>query len=125
MILPADLFIVHLARKPKDGFPPEYVENTFQAIQSTFRSLEMHSKRRYKIVISSVIREFKSFRNYKGFSITFPKILGAILDFNSRRSLILGGQFLKMHKMWVGTGILCKSCQTYIMIEAIPCFLQE
>ena len=27
--------------------------------------------------------------------------------------------------MWVGTGILCKSCQTYIMIEAIPCFLQE
>ena len=28
-------------------FPPKYVENTFYAIQSTFRSLEMHSKWRY------------------------------------------------------------------------------
>ena len=25
-------------------FPPKYIENTFEAIQSTFRSLEMHSK---------------------------------------------------------------------------------
>ena len=58
--------------------PPKYTE------KSTFRSLEMHSKRPYKIVscICSVIlhdpRELESFRNYKGFSITFPKILGAI-----------------------------------------------
>ena len=29
-------------------FPSKYVENTFQAIQSTFRSLEMHSKQHYK-----------------------------------------------------------------------------
>ena len=27
-------------------FPPKYVENTFCAVQSTFRSLEKHSKRR-------------------------------------------------------------------------------
>ena len=36
-------------------FPPENtciecIENTLQVIQSTFRSLEMHSKRRYKIL---------------------------------------------------------------------------
>ena len=36
-------------------FPPKYDENTFQAIQSTFRSLEMHSRRPYKIFICSVI----------------------------------------------------------------------
>ena len=39
----------------------------------------MHSKRRYKICIFSVIVEqlVESFRNYKGFSIIFPKILDA------------------------------------------------
>ena len=36
-------------------FFPKYIENTFQAIQSTFRYLDMHSKRRYKICICSVI----------------------------------------------------------------------
>ena len=42
--------------------------------------LEMHSTRRpYKIFVSSVILgELKSFQNYKGFSIIFPKILGAM-----------------------------------------------
>ena len=30
-------------------FPPKYIENTFYAIQGNFRSLEMHSKQRYKI----------------------------------------------------------------------------
>ena len=40
---------------PNDGFLSKYIENTFQAIQSTFRYLEMHSKRRYKICICSVI----------------------------------------------------------------------
>ena len=44
-------------------FPQKY---TFQAIQSTCRSLEVHSKRRYKICICSVIvRQLESFRNYK------------------------------------------------------------
>ena len=72
-------------------FPPKCIENTFQAIQSTFRSLEMHSKRRYKICICSVILgQLESFRNYKGFGIIFPKILGAILSFTKmRRFLIL------------------------------------
>ena len=39
----------------------------------------MHSKRRYKICVCSVILgELESFRNYKGFSIIFPQILDAI-----------------------------------------------
>ena len=39
----------------------------------------MHSKRRNKICIcSAVLGELESFRNYKGFSIILPKILGAI-----------------------------------------------
>ena len=51
-------------------FPPKYIENTFSAIHSTFRSLEMHSKRSYKICICSVILgELESIRNYEGFSI--------------------------------------------------------
>ena len=38
--------------------------------------LEMHSKRRYKICICSVILgELEAFRNYKRFSVIFPKIL--------------------------------------------------
>ena len=39
----------------------------------------MHSKRRYKICICSIVLgKLQSFRNYKGFSIIFPKILDAI-----------------------------------------------
>ena len=39
----------------------------------------MHPKRRHKICISSIILgQLESFRNYKGLSIIFPKILDAI-----------------------------------------------
>ena len=56
--------------------PPKYIENTFWAIQSTFKSLEMYSEWRYKKCICSVILgELESFLNYKVFSIIFPKIL--------------------------------------------------
>ena len=34
---------------------PKYIENTFQLIQSNFRRIEMHSKRRCKICICLVI----------------------------------------------------------------------
>ena len=50
------------------------------SIQSIFRPLGMHSKRRYKICIRSVVLgelEHESFRNYKGFNIIFLKILDA------------------------------------------------
>ena len=39
----------------------------------------MHSKRRYKICICLfILGQIEEFRNYKGFSIIFPKILDAI-----------------------------------------------
>ena len=51
-------------------FPPKCIENTFKAIRSTFRSLEMHSRRRYKICICSVVLgQLESFRNYKRVSM--------------------------------------------------------
>ena len=60
-------------------FSPKYIENTFYSIQSTFRYIEMHSKRRYKICICSIILgERESFRNYQCFSIIFPQILDEI-----------------------------------------------
>ena len=60
-------------------FPPKYMENTFQAIHRTLRYLEMHSNRRYKICICSIILgERESFRNYKGLSIIFRKIFDEI-----------------------------------------------
>ena len=70
-----------LGRGTQRRFPSKYVENTFQAIQSSFRSQEKHSRRRYKIGSCSVtLGDFASFtcRNYKGFRIIFPKILDAI-----------------------------------------------
>ena len=39
----------------------------------------MHPKRQYKVCMCTVIlEELESVRNYKGFSIIFPKILDAI-----------------------------------------------
>ena len=71
-------------------FPPKCIENTFKAIRSTFRSLEMHSKRRHKICICSVVLEqLESFRNYKGFGIIFSKILDAILSFTKNRIFLI------------------------------------
>ena len=68
-------------------FPPKYIENSFQAIQSTFR-LEMHSKQRYKIC-SVIVGELESFRNYKGFSIIFPKILDTVELFTKVRIVLI------------------------------------
>ena len=44
-----------LIRGTQRGFPHKNIENTFWVIQSTCRSLEMHSKRCFKICICSVI----------------------------------------------------------------------
>ena len=73
------LSIIYLSGATKDGFLSRFIENTFEAIQSILRYLEMHSKRREKICICSVtLGELVSFRNYKGLSIIFPKILDEI-----------------------------------------------
>ena len=50
-------------------FPPKRTEKSSQVIQSPFRSLEMHSKRRYKICICS------SQRNLRLFEITRASVL--------------------------------------------------
>ena len=55
-----------------------------------FRCSEMHSKRRFKICFCSVIlEELESFRNYKGFSIIFPKILDAISSITKLRHFLI------------------------------------
>ena len=79
-----------LGRGTQRRFPSKYVENTFQAIQSSFRSQEIHSKRRYKIEFCSVILgDFASCRNYKGFRIIFPKILDAIYPFTKVKIFVI------------------------------------
>ena len=63
-------------------FPPKCIEKPFQAVQSTFRSLKMYSKWCYKICFCSVIlQEFEAFRNFKGYSVIFPKSLDVIERF--------------------------------------------
>ena len=63
----------YINRGTQRRFPPKRIKNTFWAIQSTIRSLEMLSKRRFEIYICSVILgHFESFRNFQGFSIIFP-----------------------------------------------------
>ena len=70
-------FKTNLIRGTHWWIPPKYVENTFRTIQCTFRSLEIHSKRRYNILL--ILGELESFRNYKGLlSSIFPKFLDAI-----------------------------------------------
>ena len=58
------------------------IENTFYtAIQSTFKSLEMHSKRRYKIcirVFGYPRATWVGFQNYKGLQYYFPEIVDEI-----------------------------------------------
>jgi len=47
-------------------FRPKYIENTFKAIQSTFRALEKHSRRPCKIFIcSGILGELQSFGNFR------------------------------------------------------------
>ena len=59
-------------------------------MMSTFRCLEMHSTRRYKICICSVIPgALESSRNCKGFSIIFPKILDAIWRITKVRNFLI------------------------------------
>ena len=62
------------SRGTQPRFPPKCVENTFSLIQSTFKSLEMHSKRRYKSCICSVVLgQPQSFRNHLGPQYYFPE----------------------------------------------------
>ena len=63
-----------------NGFPLNALKTLFRLSRVLLGPLEMHSSTpSYKICICSVILgQLESFRNYKGFSIIFPKILDAI-----------------------------------------------
>ena len=53
--------------------PPKYIENTFLAIQSTFKSLEMYSEWRYKKCICSVILGELESSKLQGLQYYFPE----------------------------------------------------
>ena len=64
---------------PNDDFLLKTLKTLFRLSRVLLGSLEMHSKRRYKICIrSGILGELESFRNYKSFGIIFTKILDAI-----------------------------------------------
>ena len=77
-----NLLFFHI-RSTKQWFPPKIPrENIFWAIQSTVKSLEMHSKWRYKICISSVIqRQLEHLQKIRRLSIISQKSLDVILSF--------------------------------------------
>ena len=74
-MLPEDL-----TGAPNDGFLLNTLKTLFGlSIVSTVRSLEMYSKRRYKIFICSIIMwKLESFQSYRGFGVIFTEILDAI-----------------------------------------------
>ena len=91
-MLPTD--VEHGTGAPSDGFLLNALKSLFRLsrpIKSTpLRSLEMLSKRRYKIGIRSVILGgLESFRNYKGFSLIFPKPLDTIERFTKERIFLI------------------------------------
>ena len=86
--------VEHGTGAPSDGFLLNALKSLFRLsrpIKSTpLRSLEMHSKRRYKIGIRSVILGgLESFRDYKGFSVIFPKPLDTIERFTKERIFLI------------------------------------
>ena len=77
------------SKAPNDGFLQKVLETLFMLAEYFFQSLETHSKKRYKICICSVILgQLESFRNFKCFSIIFPKMLihGCNLKLNEREN---------------------------------------
>ena len=102
-----------LIRGTQRWFPPKYIENTFYVIQSTFRCLEMHSKCRYKISIRSVaLGEFESFRNYKGLSIIFPKILVEIWRITKVRHFLIPNAIIFLNPKILGSLFSTKNSLT-------------
>ena len=74
LFVPISKSLIDISGAPNDGF----LQNTFKRLLRLSEVLGS-LKWRYIILISSVILgELKSFRNYKGFGIIFPKILDAI-----------------------------------------------
>ena len=68
---------------PNDGFLPNKLKTLFEAIQSPFRSLEVHSKRGYKICNCSVILNKGTwvFSKLQGLQYYFPENFRCNLTF--------------------------------------------
>ena len=109
----------YLSGAPNDDFLLNTLKTFFQAIQSSFRFLEIHSKRRYKLCIRSIILgHFESFRNFKGFSIIFPKVLDAVYRFTKVGIFLIPTSitflspkilyFLFLRKNSITTGVKCE-----------------
>ena len=95
-------------------FPSKYLEHTFYAIHSSFRSLEIHPTRHR--FCSFMLGDFECFRNYKGFGIIFPKILDAFYPFiNVNHTSSSNRKFLAIFA----------SLNTYLekTVVGCPCFL--
>ena len=77
-------------RDSQRRFPPKCIENSFWPIQSTFRSLEIHSKRRYKIYFCSAVPQgnLSLFEIARASLIIFPKNFTAIHRFYESDFLI-------------------------------------
>ena len=79
-------FLCCYIRGTQRRFPSKNIESSFQAIQSTFRPLALHSRRRYiACICSDVLGKFESFRNYKGFGIVFSRVLDAYRIYSIKR----------------------------------------
>ena len=75
----------------------------------------MHSKRRCKIYICSVIPgELESFRNYKGLSIIFPKILDEIWRITKVRHFLIPLSITFLNPKILGFLFSTKNSLTYI-----------
>ena len=77
----------------KRRLPPKYFENTFQAIQRTFRTLEskcfLRALKNNFCIYSAILRELEAYRNYQGFSLIFLKFLDAIERFTKVRIFLI------------------------------------
>ena len=63
----------HQSRGTQRRYPQNALKTFFEAIQSTFRPLQMHSKRRYKICTCSVILENLSLFQIARASVLFSR----------------------------------------------------
>ena len=126
-----------MRRDTQRQFRPKCIENTFYAIQSTYRSLEMQSKQRYEICIYSVIvswvvsklqglqyyflERFTKVRNFFiSVSITFlnPKILGFL------RKIVIGrNRSCESLKNCCPTSS-CIRRASKVLVRSVNCLLQ-
>ena len=75
---------------PNDGFLLNVLKSLFRLPIVLLRPLDMHSKRCCEICnCSFMLGEPEGFWNYEGFSVIFPKILGAIARFTKVRIFLI------------------------------------